>query len=120
LGRAARIVFCPVPRLGPHVQCGTQACLIYAIVLPPCLLLMPVVPLRLHPHLRALFPLFLPRPPQLVEVGDHNSRGNSMNRASVEGSNDLRPGSDGFRPLDATVVEVGGASRTDAWGAGTV
>jgi hypothetical protein len=31
-----------------------------------------------------------------------------MNRASVEGSNDLRPGSNGFRPLDATVVEVRG------------
>jgi hypothetical protein len=43
---------------------------------------------------------------QLVEVGPGNSRSYGMNRASVEGSNDLRPGSNGFRPLDATVVEV--------------
>jgi hypothetical protein len=44
---------------------------------------------------------------QLVEVNERNSRSHSMNRASVDGSNDLRPGSNGFRPLDATVVEVG-------------
>jgi hypothetical protein len=29
-----------------------------------------------------------------------------MGRATFDGSHDLRPGSDGFRPLDATVVEV--------------
>jgi hypothetical protein len=44
---------------------------------------------------------------QLVEVNERNSRSYGINRASVDGSNDLRPGSNGFRPLDATVVEVG-------------
>lgn len=49
---------------------------------------------------------------QLVEVNEGNSRSHSMNRASVDGSNDLRPGSNGFRPLDATVVEVGSLPAT--------
>lgn len=43
---------------------------------------------------------------QLVEVSGANSRSTGVSRATVEGSHDLRPGSDGFRPLDATVVEV--------------
>lgn len=84
---------------------ATQACvLICAPCCGPRLLLSAGVPLPLHSRSA---PCLLCLPLQLVEVGAHNSRSHSINRASAEGSNDLRPGSDGFRPLDATVVEVG-------------
>lgn len=44
-----------------------------------------------------------------MEVGAANSRSHGMQRASAEAnSSDLRPGSQDFRALDATVVEVSG------------
>lgn len=43
---------------------------------------------------------------QLVDVSPANSRSHGTQHGAVERSNDLKPGSDGFRPLDATVVEV--------------
>lgn len=106
----------PVQLKGPLVNsvCSVCDCMCSAAhmraewcdLLWPLLLLTPGVPLPLRTlALCTLSVLCLPL--KLVEVGEHSSRSHSINRASVEGSNDLRPGSDGFRPLDATVVEVG-------------
>lgn len=95
---------CSVPRWDCICSVAhTRACWFVCPAAPHPLLLTHGVSLPLH--LRSA-PCLLCLPLQLVEVGAHNSRGTSINRASVEGSNDLRPGLDGFRPLDATVVEV--------------
>jgi len=60
------------------------------------------------------FPCPCPCHLQLVEVSAANSRSYGINRAGVDRVNDLRPGSQDFRALDATVVEVRGLTQAAA------